>query len=193
MKPAETQHPTDERLVARYFDGQAGDEGLELHLFRCRTCAARRDAIAAALDADHDDVLAAADRSFPPARLARQRDAILHRLARRPSARVLPFPAAPSSIPALQRAVRRSSRWTAAAAALILSVSAGTGWWLDRGASGSSRVQAESVTMALGPAGHEYQDTLLSEIDVALARPGTAELEVLDALTPRAGEQLIGH
>jgi hypothetical protein len=40
---------------------------------------------------------------------------------------------------------------------------------------------------------HEYEDAMLSAIDVALAHSQTDELQALDALTPRAGEQIVSH
>jgi hypothetical protein len=43
--------------------------------------------------------------------------------------------------------------------------------------------------VAAGPATiTEGDDAFLSEIEMALARPQTAELRALDALTPRAGD-----
>ena len=191
MKSAEMHHPSDERLVARYFDPSARDEALELHLFRCGECALRRVELAATLDTDHDEVLATADRHFPAARLERQRAAILDRLSGS-HARILPFPGSAPAAPFLTRAVRRSSRWTAAAAALIFGVSAGTGWWLEHGASGSPRISIEQGVVASAET-HEYEDAMLSAIDVALAHSQTDELQALDALTPRAGEQIVSH
>jgi hypothetical protein len=192
VKSAERHHPSDERLVARYFDPSARDEALELHLFRCRRCASRRDELAATLDTDHDEVLATADRHFPAARLERQRAAILDRLSGT-HARILPFPGSAPAAPFLTRAVRRSSRWTAAAAALMFAVSAGTGWWLERGASGSPRIGIESHAIVASAESHEYEDAMLSAIDVALAHSQADELQALDALTPRAGEQIASH
>jgi hypothetical protein len=190
----ESRHPTDEQLVARYFDASAADDYLELHLFRCRACAVRRQELALALDADHDRTLAAADRYFDEARLARQRRAVLGRIAT-PQGRVLRFREAPPPAHAILRAVRRSRRWTASAAAavLMLSVGAGTGWWLDgRAPSPMTPGTYHSLpTFASAVLGHEHQDAVLSAIDAALRGPQTPELMALDALTPRAGEQPI--
>jgi hypothetical protein len=90
VKPGESRHPSIEQLVARYFDAASADDELELHLFRCRACALRRQELALALDADYDRTLAEADRYFDDARLARQRQAVLGRIAAR-QGRVLPF------------------------------------------------------------------------------------------------------
>ena len=191
MKPADARHPSDERLVACYFDPATADDELELHLFRCHTCARRRQEIAATLDADHDRTLAAADRYFDESRLSRQRYAILDRVAR-PQGRVLSFRATSPAPPAVLRTVR-SRRWTASAAAavLMLSVGAGTGWWLDGRARASMMAGSHHAlgSFASSMPGHEHQDAVLSAIDDALRRPQTAELLALDDLTPRAGEQ----
>jgi hypothetical protein len=191
---AETDHPSDEQLVARYFDPAGTDDELELHLFRCRGCATRRQELALTLDADHDRTLAAADRYFDGARLVRQRRSILGRVAA-PQARVLRFGEAPAAAPAILRAVRRSRRWTASAAAavLMLSVGASTGWWFDvraRAPLGTGTYQSPPA-FASAALRHEHQDAVLSAIDAALQGPQTAELLALDALTPRAGEQPI--
>jgi hypothetical protein len=193
VRRVESRHPTDEQLVARYFDAATADDELELHLFRCRPCASRRQELARLLDADHDRTLAAADRCFDEARLTRQRRAVLDRIAR-PQAQVLRFREASPAAPAVPRAVR-SRRWTASAAAavLMLSVGAGTGWWLDGRVRGSilPGQYATGSQFASATLGHEHQDAVLSAIDVALQRPQTAELLALDDLTPRAGDQPI--
>ena len=194
MRPGELPHPTDEQLIAWYYDATTANDELELHLFRCRPCASRRQELATALDADHDRTLAAADRYFGEARLARQREAVRDRIAA-PHGRVLRFREISPAAPTVLRAVRRSGRWTASAAAavLMLSVGAGTGWWLD----GRARARMAPPTLesaasfASATLGHEHQDAVLSAIDTAVDRPQTAELMALDALTPRAGEQLV--
>jgi len=185
-------HLTDERLLARYFDPSADDADAEIHLFRCPACAARRDELAGALDADHDRAVAAADTCFSAGRLERQRTAILDRIARPRAARVLAFPGVPAVTPSIVRTMGMYSRWTAAAAVLLISVSAGTG--LLRHAPQhvtrtSERLQPVPVFATV--LGQDPDDAVLSEIDLALVRPQTAELLALDALTPRAGEQPI--
>jgi hypothetical protein len=191
VRPAD--HPTDERLLARYFDPSGADEALELHLFRCLTCAARRDAIAAALDGDHDRTLTMADGYFDASRLARQRSAILEKTARPRPARVLPFASGPAPTPAVVRAVRTYSRWTAAAAVLLLSAGAGSGWFWDgrQRVPRSTDILQSAQVFAAATLVHEQEDAVLSQIELALTHQQTAELLALDALTPRAGEQPI--
>lgn len=189
MRPAE--HLTDERILARYFD-PSSDADAEIHLFRCSACAARRDELAGALDADHDRTVAAADAYFSAPRLERQRTAILQKVAHPPGARVLVFPGAPAATASIVRTMGMYSRWTAAAAVLLISVSAGTGLLWNgplHVTRSSDRLQPASVFATAS--GQDQEDTALSEIDLALVRPQTAELLALDALTPRAGEQPI--
>jgi hypothetical protein len=194
VKPAD--HLTDERLLARYFDPSVADGEAEIHLFRCPACASRRDELAAALDADHDRTVATADAYFCGARLERQRASILERVAhpREAQARVLAFPgvAVSAATPSLVRALGTHSRWTAAAAVLLISVSAGGGL-LWNGPRHVARVSdgLQTAPVFAQSLVHDQEDAVLSEIDLALARPQTAELLALDALTPRAGEQPI--
>jgi hypothetical protein len=190
VKRADSRHATDQRLIDRYFGSSICDNSLEQHLTQCPACARRAEELAATLDLDHDRTLAASDRYFSAARLSQQRAAILVQISRPLAARVLPFPGVASDAPVILRVVKHASRWVAAAAVLAVSVTAGTGWWLD----GRQRAPAVAAVFEDAPAfaaaslRHEHQDAILSEIDMALARPQPAELRVLDALTPRAGE-----
>jgi hypothetical protein len=184
VKPAET-HPTDERLTGRYFDASGRDEALELHLLRCAVCAARAAQLGAVLDGDHDRSLGAADAAFGPDRMAAQRAVILARIAQPPG--VLTFRGRSLAAPAAARVVR-TSRWAAAAAVLAFSVSLGSGTWFGcwQNPAGDRFTDAPlQASLATLP---EREDTLLLEIDRALARPQTNELRALEALTPRADE-----
>jgi hypothetical protein len=189
------EHPTDDELVGRYFDPDAGDERLELHLFRCAACSARRDALAAWLETDHERVRRQTDAYFCEARLGVQREAVLARLgASSPArARVLPFPAqravtATAGAPAA--ASRR--RFIAAAAILAMVGGAGAGWVIevqrhDRVA--QRLAQQRLVAPDDGPRVMRVaasDETLLTDIETALAQPRAAELLALEALTPHA-------
>jgi hypothetical protein len=186
VKPVDTPHPSDERLVIRYFEAAERDQPLELHLVRCPACEERANRLAAALDSDHDRTLGAADGWFGTDRLARQRDAILARIS---AARAADGVACPQSRPTWASAPSRviSSRW-AAAAVLVVSVGLGSGgWFASTMPSGPDRFSDAPLQAALAPV-HEGEDALLLEIDRALARPQTRELRALEALTPRADE-----
>lgn len=185
MKPVDTPHPDDARLVVRYFETSDRDEALELHVVRCTSCAARASRLAAMLDADHDRTLGAADAWFGAERLAAQRRAILARITR--PAGVVAFPGRGLRAPVASRVIR--SRW-AAAAVLVVSVGLGSGSWFAGGVAttpGPERLGETRIQASLAPM-HEGEDAMLLEIDRALDRPQTRELRALEALTPRADE-----
>jgi len=185
VKPVDTRHPDDERLVVRYFDAASHDQELELHLVRCGDCAARAGRLAALLDADHDRTLGRADAWFGTERLARQRGAILERLTRRDDGAVVAFPGQRAHAPVASRVIR--SRW-AAAAVLVVSVGLGSGSWFNGAVPASQDRYADGGLQASLAPLHEGEEALLLEIDRALDRPQTRELRALEALTPRADE-----
>ena len=185
------------RLFARHLDTAAlgvtilveAPPQVSAHLASCAHCRRRRDALAGQLEALRAAADAAADAAFSPADLQRQRQAVLHRIAKMgPVARVLRFPHSPDrSLPP----ARPDLRWVAGAAAagLLLGVAAGqVPHLLQSSGAPLQDVQAVTRTAALAVPGPEIDrrldDTLLSEVDAALASPTRPELEALDALTP---------
>jgi hypothetical protein len=172
-------HPDDERLLGRYLDRTAGDESLDRHLANCGPCTARYQSLERTLEATYKDVASMADVVFPQVRLDAQRRAILSRLGQREHGRVLMFPdRATGAVPRARLAV---------AAALILMTTTG----LLRILGGQPRTyfpQPDSVVSvpALAPQASARQEAVYLDIEMALARHGTAELQALDDLTPRA-------
>jgi anti-sigma factor RsiW len=172
-------HPDDERLLGRYLDRSAGDESLDRHLGHCTGCAARYRSLEHALEDTYQDVTSMADAEFPPARLAAQRRAILERLGQRQHGRVLPFPE--RTAPAILRAR------LAVAAALIAMTTTGLLRVLGGQPPAALRESGNTVSIAtVAPQASARQEAVYLDIEMALARHGTAELQALDELTPRA-------
>ncbi len=172
-------HPDDERLLTRYVEGP--DPAVERHLTWCVSCRRHLAEVSAELDALYDVAAVEADDAFDAARLARQRRAIQQRLGAAVPARVLAFPASAASggyLPFMR---------VAAAALLVATCGAG----LVRVAQMSESATVVSIHTAAGQgvpiarlAGESPSDTVLEDIEMALAHPRTAELRALDALTP---------
>jgi hypothetical protein len=179
-------HPGDDRLVARYYG--TADPGVDRHLRRCVSCAARRDALHATLDADKARHARRVEAYFTPARLESQRAEVLARLAAGRRARVLRFPAPTTAMPAVRAAREGRLRWFAAAAVAAMVGVAGAGWLADEsrrhwsaGQGYAVEMQRQAANETAAPA--EPDDAALAAIDMALARPGAYELRALDALT----------
>lgn len=169
--------------------GDSPDPRVDAHLGSCARCRRERDRVAALLHDAWDEADAQIDAAFGPAELEQQRHAIMQRIARTGGvARVLRFPHGSDDrgLPA----PRVDTRWLAAAAAagLLIGVAAGQ---LPHLYSGRPPMQvatgvARSAVPAVPPAAPDWRadDTLLSEVDAALASDTRPELEALDALTP---------
>jgi len=180
-------HLDDATLRLLAVDPAALDGRQAAHLAACARCNAaaahaRRDAATLRAEA-----IAAADDAFSPAALDRQRRSILARITRgQRSARVLAFPAHDVAV-SRRRADRR---WLAAAAAagLVLGALAGQLPHLWRGPAGQVTAGlAASTPAAVVTAradSRPFDDTLLSEVEAALAPGSRPELRALDALTP---------
>jgi hypothetical protein len=171
-------HPDDERLLGRYLDRSLGDESLDRHLGHCTGCAARYRSLERRLEDTYENVTALADAEFPPARLDAQRRAILLRLGQRQHGRVLPFPE--RAAPAMPRAR------LAVAAALIVMTTTGLVRILG-GPPAALRQSGNTASIAaIAPQASARQEAVYLDIEMALGRHGTAELQALDELTPRA-------
>jgi hypothetical protein len=199
VKAAHRQHPIDERLIALYFgDEEASAEerkAVRQHLHGCEACTWRYTELTAPLERLRQDAASEADEVFTTDRLETQRAAIRRRLddgAR--SARVVPFPATrPSTRPVSHRPLMR---WIAAAAAAGLIVGVSAGRFLDL----RDGRQRPSTTAAAAPATARpapvatdgpvvmdaaFEDAyFLSQIDFAVRRLHSTELGALDELTP---------
>lgn len=172
-------HPDDERLLMRYVEGP--DPSVERHLTWCVSCRRRLAEVSGELDALYDAAADASEDVFDAERLDRQRRAIQQRLGAAVPARVLAFPSSSGGggyVPFLR---------VAAAALLVATCGAGLVRVAQMSESGSvvgiHTVAAQSVSIAR-LARDVPSDTVLEDIEMALAHPRTAELRALDALTP---------
>jgi hypothetical protein len=184
------RHPGDARLISRHVDA-SGDVGLEEHLRSCPRCAERCREIAAVLDDVHSAWCDEGAPYFTAARVAAQRRAILHQLGGQQGARVIPFPSAQEAARPTAAAGHRRSRLAAVAAIVALVGAAGAGWVLESQRQEGLRLkvahrpQLPHTPRAEAPG---RQEALLSEIELALANPGTPALRALDELTADAAE-----
>jgi hypothetical protein len=210
VTPVDNRHLAEGRLMASFLsegDGPglaAADPEAFAHLRTCELCARRYEQVGwqveALREADRDDC----DALFTSEHLEAQRGQILRRLEHLGrQARVLKFPAA--AVRHLSRPHRSHSgaRWVAAAAVAGLAIGMSLGWFLDlrptrflptnRVASVTAPVNRTARGAQQGPL--RVSDTapfddeaFLSRIDRAYATQRAAELEALDALTPRVRE-----
>ncbi|MEK6630583.1 MAG: hypothetical protein AABY89_07600 [Acidobacteriota bacterium] len=199
------RHADDNALVRRYLADRGldalgtGDEPLLRHLAQCPSCSSRYEAVQALLDDSREVPVADADAAFTVDRLAHQRDRILRRVeAHITGARVLSFPAAMQASASPWRSPA-AMRWitAAAAAGLIVGLTAGRYWHVDAGTGGTQEVRrsapasagspgrATPVIRAVNLRSVAADDDLLSAVDMALAGPGTDELRAIDAFTLR--------
>jgi predicted anti-sigma-YlaC factor YlaD len=203
---ARAHHLQDERLFDWYLAERgrgALDPPLAEHLADCRECAARyaelvsfMDGIRAVADAETDEV-------FTPERLRAQRQHIARRvglLGR--AAQIIEFPGRFVSRHINTSAARSVTRWAygAAAAGLVIGVGLGALYdfeWRSRRAFGAITHQLSTpgpiVTGPVAAAGstparEASDEAFLTDLEVALDRPRTQELQPFDALTPHVRE-----
>lgn len=174
------RHPDTAELGLSLLD--RADAATTGHLASCAVCRRRQARLASRLASSRAGAQAAADAAFPPEALERQRSAILQRIARAGSARVIAFPRT-SAEPTAPHATVRDPRWilAAAAAGLILGVAVGQ---LER-----RPASTNAAPVAVAKSGGATQavlrdDTLLSDVDEALSRDVRPEFGALDGLTP---------
>ena len=199
------QHLPEERLFDSYLaerNGEVMDPPVVEHLTDCASCGVRYTELSTFMDTLRREGDAEADACFTPERLRAQQQHIARRIATlgRP-ARVLSFPG---------RIVRRTihastarpTPWIAAAAAagLFIGVALGASYpWTwhrlgvpslvarDGGAPRPPRM-TPVATRGSSPAEAAADDAFLSDLEVALERPHTRELQAFDALTPHVRE-----
>jgi len=199
------QHLPEERLFDSYLaerNGEVMDPPVVEHLTDCASCGARYTELSTFMDTLRREGDAEADACFTPERLRAQQQHIARRIATlgRP-ARVLSFPG---------RIVRRTihastarpTPWIAAAAAagLFIGVALGASYpWTwhrlgvpslvarDGGAPRPPRM-TPVATRGSSPAEAAADDAFLSDLEVALERPHTRELQAFEALTPHVRE-----
>ena len=198
-------HLQEDRLFNSYLaerGGEALDPPVAEHLADCAACATRYAELMAFMDALRRDGGAEADAIFTPERLRLQQQQIVRRIALlgRP-ARVLSFPGRLVRRTIDASASRTAPRWVAAAAAagLFVGVAVGASFqWrspLQNRQSflaDASRARAPRMspvaTRGSGPADVASDDAFLSDLETALERPHTRELQAFDALTPHVRE-----
>ena len=198
-------HLQEERLFDSYLAERGGapiDPPVAEHLADCAACGARYAELTTFMDALRRDGDAEADAIFTPERLRLQQQQIARRIAcvGRP-ARVLSFPGRIVRRTIDASVSRSAPRWVAAAAAagLFVGVAVGASFqWRAQLQSrqgfladaGRARVQrlAPVATRGSGPAEVASDDAILSDLELALERPHTRELQAFDALTPHVRE-----
>ncbi len=200
---ARPRHLHDDRLVDCYVAERHGDSldpPVSEHLSDCPSCSARYASLTQFLDALRAEGDAEADALFTPERLRAQHQDIVRRLeaVARP-ARIISFPRQLVRRTITASTSRMAPRWVAATAAagLFVGVALGAGYeWgaHARGASARSTlhaadadagaVRAAPVTARGSSASDLSDDVFLSELEIALERPHTRELQAFDAFTP---------
>lgn len=197
-------HLQEERLFDSYLAERAGeplDPPVAEHLADCASCGSRYAELSSFMDTLRRDGDAEADAIFTPERLRIQQQQILRRLSLvgRP-ARVLSFPGRIVRRTIDASTSRTAPRWAAAAAAagLFVGVAVGASFpWGSRPAA-HQRPAAVQSNASLRPAGVgtggrdkveiASDDAFLSDLEIALERPHTRELQAFDALTPHVRE-----
>lgn len=197
-------HLHEERLFESYMAARGGaaiDPPVAEHLADCPACGARYAELCAFMDTLREEGEAEADAVFTPERLRAQQQQIARRIEHvGRAARVISFPTR-----IVRRTIGASSgrmvpRWTAAAAAagLFVGVALGASYqWTGRTTTHSLIARDNGLArLAPGPANGRSQaeiaaDTaFLSDLELALERPHTRELQAFDALTPHFREIL---
>ena len=199
------QHLPEERLFDSYMaerNGDAIDPPVAEHLTDCASCGARYTELSTFMDTLRQEGDAEADACFTPERLRVQQQHIARRIATlgRP-ARVLSFPGRIVRR-TIHASTARSTPWIAAAAAagLFIGVALGASYPWTWHRPGIPSLVAREVgsprpprmtpvaTRGSSPAEAAADDAFLSDLEVALERPHTRELQAFDALTPHVRE-----
>ena len=200
-------HLNDERLLDRYLaerGGEMPDPPVAEHLADCHECAARYDDLAGFLDGVRAEADADTDAVFPAEHLRVQHQQIARRLEQvGRAARVISFPGHFVSRHMSVSRARSVTRWiyAAAAAGLVFGVGLGA---MGVGALYDSAWRpvpharpfaaprpvhlAPVATHGAQPAPDAADDAFLSDLELALERPPTRELQPFDALTPHVRE-----
>jgi hypothetical protein len=196
-------HLQEERLFDSYLaerSGESIDPPVAEHLADCAACGSRYAELAAFMDTLRRDGDAAADAIFTPERLRLQQQQILRRLALvgRP-ARVLSFPGRIVRRTIDASTARTAPRWVAAAAAvgLFIGVAVGASFQWSSQPQARQRFLTDGsrsprltpvATRGTGSPDVAGDDSFLSDLELALERPHTRELQAFDALTPHVRE-----
>ena len=198
-------HLQDERLFDSYMaerKGEPVDPPIVEHLADCESCGTRYAELTAFMDTLRHAGNAEADSIFTADRLRAQRQQIARRIehAGRP-ARVISFPGRLVRRTVNASTARTAPRWSTAAAAAAVFLGAALGasyqWGAHRGGQrfiGPDTSTAQTARMTsiaprgTNPADVAADDAFLSDLEIALERPHTLELQAFDALTPHIRE-----
>jgi hypothetical protein len=196
-------HLQEERLFESYLAERAGeplDPPVAEHLADCASCGSRYTELSSFMDTLRRDGDAEADAIFTPERLRIQQQQILRRMALvGRSARVLSFPGRIVRRTIDASTARTAPRWAAAAAAAGLFIGVAVGASFPWGSptparqrpstQSSASLRPERIgTAGTGAAEIAPDDAFLSDLELALERPHTRELQAFDALTPHVRE-----
>jgi anti-sigma factor RsiW len=197
------QHLQEDRLFDSYLaerGGAALDPPVAEHLADCDACAARYSELASFMEALRDAGDADADAVFTPERLRQQAQEVARRIEHvgRP-ARILSFPTRIVRRTIVASTTRSAPRWIAAAAAagLFVGVAIGASYqWNGRERQPTSMMARDTAASRLtpvatrgsSPAEIAADAAFLSDLENALERPHTRELQAFDALTPHFRE-----
>jgi len=204
-----TRHLQEERLFDFYMAERTGEPvhpTVAEHLAECDSCARQYGELAAFMDLLRSEGDAEADAVFGADRLRAQQQQITRRVALlgRP-ARVLSFPGRIVRRTINASTSRTAPRWIAAAAAagLFVGVAVGASYQFrwggppsrggqpflvrDAASARASRV-TPMPTRSSGPGDIGADDAFLSDLEIALDRPHTRELQAFDDLTPHVRE-----
>jgi anti-sigma factor RsiW len=205
---ARVHHLQEERLFDSYLaarNGDAVDPPVAEHLADCAACEARYAELARFMDTLRREGDAAADAIFTPERLRAQHQQITRRIALvgRP-ARVLSFPGRIVRRTISVSTSRTAPRWIAAAAAagVFVGVALGASYQFQFGVTRLRQSPAfvrdtalaraprmvPVATRGTGQADVAADEAFLSDLEVALERPHTRELQAFDELTPHVRE-----
>jgi len=202
-----SEHLHDDRLVECYFadsGGEALDPPSAEHLADCDACGMRYVELSTFLNDLRAESDAETDAVFTPERLRQQQEHILRRLEHASrSARVISFPGQSVGHPMTGAAGRVGPRWLAAAAAAGLFVGVAVGGTILQPGRSSAPMRvattpAATARLAPSPAvlvntpantvDSIDDDAFLMQLEFALERPHTQELQPFDALTPHVRE-----
>jgi len=197
-------HLKDDHLFECYLATRTGEEldpRAAEHLADCDQCVARYDEVVAFMDTTRQVADAETDAEFPAERLHVQQQQILRRLEHvHRSARVITFPGR-DTLSGSRSVARLTPRWLAAAAAAGLFIGVAVGGYFaperfhrplvqQAAADRPMMVQQHpaaptAIRVSSGPDETPADDdAFLVELELALARPHTRELQPFDAMTP---------
>jgi hypothetical protein len=191
-------HLHDERLLDCYLSERSGfplDPPMAEHLVDCDACRARYAELLRFMDGLREEADAETDALFSADRLRAQQQQIARRIEHvGRAARVISFPGQMVRRTMTGASASTAPRWIAAAAAagLFIGLAVGASFqWTSRGrqAFGVDTARLAPVaTRGSGQADIASDDAFLSQLEVALERPHTRELQAFDTFTPHVRE-----